>query len=259
LRRTIEAASAASGSDIWAVTQFGGDILHYNGSTWKVAHRLSGPGQLTGITAFSTTNVLVFGSGGFTGGLGTWHYNGRRWQQVTGTASGISRASALSPASIWAIGATSSPATAIVHYNGTSWQRVKATALTGLQFNDILAQSRTSIWATPSRQASGFTAYLVHYNGSGWSRTKLPWAVDLGRLARDGHGGFWLSAADSSARSWIVHRSPAGLWSRTLIGSPPTDLADPVLIPGTTSLWGAGLVKAATGANAAIWVHGQIP
>ena len=255
----IVAASAPAGKDIWAVTQFGGDILHWNGSIWKVAHRLSGSGQLTGVTAFSTTNVWVFGGGGFTGGLGNWHYNGSSWQQVTGTASGISRASALSPGNIWAIGATSSPETAIVHYNGTGWQRVKATALTGLQFSDILARSKTSIWATASSQANSFTAYLVHYNGSSWSKTKLPWAVDPERLARDGHSGFWLSASDSGSRSWMVHRSSAGRWSRTLIGSAPTGLLDPVLIPGTASLWGAGLVKAATGTNAAIWVHGQVP
>lgn len=258
LSSSIVAASAPSASDMWAVTQFGGDVLHWNGSTWGVAHKLSGSGQLTGVTAFSTSNVWVFGGGGFTGGLGTWHYNGSSWQQVTGAAAGIDHASALSSANIWAIGATTSPQSAIVHYNGSTWQQVTAAALNGLQFKDILATAKTSVWTVATSQTNAFTAYLVHYSGSGWVRAKLPWAVDPERLARDGHGGFWITASDSSGRSWAVHRTSTGTWSRTLIGS-SANLLDAVLIPGTTSLWGAGLETTSTGTSAAIWADGQIP
>src|SRR5215469_3375679 len=43
----IVAASADSPKDIWAVTQFGGNILHWNGTAWSVAKQLTGSGQLT--------------------------------------------------------------------------------------------------------------------------------------------------------------------------------------------------------------------
>src|SRR5215472_14103243 len=98
---SIEASSASSPTDIWTVTQFGGFVLHWNGA-WSVATQIPGSGQLTGVTAISSTNVWVFGSGGFTGGLGTWHYNGSTWTQQTGNAAGIASASALSASNIWA-------------------------------------------------------------------------------------------------------------------------------------------------------------
>jgi hypothetical protein len=253
----IEAASAASAGDIWAVTHFGGYILHWNGA-WSVAKKLSGSGQLTGVTAFSTSNVWVFGGGGFIGGLGTWHYNGKTWKQMTGNASGLDHASALSPSNIWAIGGISAPQNAIMHYNGTTWAQVKASALSGLQFHDVLALSQKDIWVASSAQANSFSASLVHFTGTGWTRIKLPWLVDPERLASDGHGGLWLTALDTTGHSWAAHRSASGQWSRTLIGS-SASLLDPAHIPGTASMWGAGLVNTKTGANAAIWAYGPIP
>jgi hypothetical protein len=254
----IEAASAPAASDIWAVTHFGGSILHWNGAKWAVAKKLSGTGQLTGVTAFSASNVWVFGGGGFTGGLGTWHYNGKTWTQVTGSANGIDHAGALSPSSIWAIGGTASPQSAIVHYNGSTWSQVKATALAGLQFHDVLAVTAKNIWALASPATSSFSGWLAHFNGSGWSKSMLPYAVTPGRVAQDGHGGLWLTGQDSAGKTWLVHRSGTGVWSRSLPASPAAVLGL-ALIPGTSSLLGAGLVLTQTGANAVTLAYGAIP
>jgi hypothetical protein len=253
----IGAASAPAGSDIWAVTQAGGNILHWNGTSWTLAHQLTGDGELTGVTAFSTSDVWVFGGPGFGPGLGTWHYDGSSWQQLTDpVAGGISLASAVSPANIWGIGATANGSQAgIVHYDGSSWQQVTASALDGLLFKGILARSAKSIWVTATKQSNGFAGFLLRFNGSSWSKTRLPWAVDPGNLSMDGKGGLWLGAGDSSFRSYMVHRTHTGTMSRTLIGGSQTDLNDPVLIPGTTALWGAGRV----GSKAAIWARGTIP
>jgi hypothetical protein len=252
----IEAASAPSATDIWAVTHLGGYILHWNGAKWSVAKKVSGAGQFTGITAFSASSVWVFGGGGFIGGLGTWHYNGKTWTQVTGNASGIGGASALSPSNIWAIGGTSSPESAIVHYNGSTWSQVKATALAGFQFHDILAVTPKNIWVLANATSSAFSAWLVHFNGSSWSKSKLPYSVDPGHLSQDGHGGLWLSAEDSAGKVWLVHRSGTGVWSRSLS---PAGVFDLALIPGTSSLLGAGLLNTTTGANAVVLGYGQIP
>lgn len=255
----IEAASAVSPSNIWAVTQFHGYVMHWNGA-WSVATQLPGAGQLTGITAISSTNVWVFGSGGFTGGLGTWHYNGSTWTQQTGNASGIALASALSASNIWAVGSDgSSPQDAIVHYNGTAWQPEQATALTGLQFQSVLAISPTNVWVSAVKQTNNFVGFLLHFNGSQWSKFTLPWAGSTGVLTSDGQGGIWLTAEDSSNHSWVAHRSVAGTWTRTLIGSAPTHLLSLALIPGTTSLWGAGSFIKGSGTDAGIWAHGAIP
>jgi hypothetical protein len=58
----------------------------------------------------------------------------------------------------------------------------------------------------------------------------------------------------SGSQSWALHLSRTGRWSRSLLTStgPVPDLA---LIPGTGSLWAAGAMPTAAGANAAIWAH----
>lgn len=258
LTSEIVGASATSGSNVWAVTQFGGDVLHWNGTRWKVAKHLAGSGQLTGVTAISGKDVWVFGGGGFTGGLGTWHFNGSTWTHVKGIATGIEEASAVSATSIWGIGSASAPADSIVHYNGTTWRRLTAKALAGLQFGDILAESPKNVWATATVASNGFTPWLVHHSSSGWRRIALPWSVHPIRIAPDGRGGLWMTAVSKSARSWIIHRSATGTWRRTrvLAGASAT-MVSPVLIPRTTSLWAFGLVNNSSGSSAAIWGHGR--
>jgi hypothetical protein len=255
LQDTIIAASAASASDIWAVTHFGGYVLHWNGVRWSLAKRLPGAGQLTGVTALSPSDVWVFGGGGFIGGLGTWHFNGRTWQQWKGNASGLETGSALSPANIWAIGGVVSPANTIMHFNGVSWRPATAKALSGLQFADIRAFSRTNVWASATSTGGSSPGWLLHFNGARWTRVELPWNVIPGSIAADGHGGLWL-AAIGAAGPFAVHRTASGRWSRTRVG---TFLFGLALIPGTASLWGAGFESTgATGGDAVIWAYGAI-
>jgi hypothetical protein len=256
LTNQILAASADSPNDIWAVTHLGGDILHWNGTAWSVAEQLAGSGQLTGVTALSPTDVWVFGGGGFTGGLGTWHFDGSTWTQQTGSAVGIEEASALSPTSIWAVGSNATaPANIITHYNGTTWAHVKASALSGLQFSDILALSPSDIWASANAQTDSFKAFLLHRTSSGWARISLPWRVSPNRIASDGHGGLWVTAQTTTSSSYAVHVSATGHLSRTLIPSgTPIGIAH---IPGTRSLWAAGMTPTTSaGMNATIWAHG---
>jgi hypothetical protein len=261
----VFAASAPAANDIWAVTQFGGYVLHWNGKGWSLAKRLprgnsSVPPQLTGVVALSATNVWVFGSSGYTSGWGTWHYNGRSWSQWHGNAVDITDGSALSPANIWAIGGLSAPQSAIVHYTGT-WKQVSAPALSGLQFEGIQAFSATSVWASATAFSNGWKSWLVHYDGHRWSKFRLPWSMRLnwGHIVSDGQGGLWLSgsagAPGSTQYYYEVHRSASGAWSRALVSAPVSGLAH---IPGTTSLWGVGWKAARTGGNAVIWAYGAI-
>jgi hypothetical protein len=265
LNSEIIAASAVSASNVWAVTQFGGYVLHWNGVMWSVATQLPGSsggfGQLTGVTALSSTDVWAFGGSGFTSGLGTWHYDGATWTQQTGAASDIPSASAVSASNIWAVGSDgNAPQDEIVHYDGTAWQAVAASALTGVQFgSSSLALSATNVWATGEKPPSS-TMFLVHFNGNAWSQVALPWTMRFGGLIPDGQGGLWMFAADTTGNSWAVHRSAGGTWSRTeialLSSGGPAALA---MIPGTTSLWAAGGVDTTAGSAAAVWADGSIP
>ncbi|HEV2376957.1 MAG TPA: hypothetical protein VGS19_32935 [Streptosporangiaceae bacterium] len=253
LTSTVMAASATSASDVWAVTRFGGDILHFDGTTWSVARHLSGTEELTGVTAFSASNMWVFGGGGFTTGFGTWHLRGHTWTHVTGDGGGIESASALSPSDIWAIGSIKSPEDAIVHYNGTAWQHMTAPVLSGLGFQQVLAEPGDDVWATATPIGNGSQWLLLHFSNGQWTSVSLPFrTTGFGYLAPDGQGGFWLESHAGTA-PWVWHRSAAGQWSR--VAASPGEMA---LVPGTTSLFGASGVAATTGSNAAVWAFGPI-
>jgi len=259
LTGTLGAVSTPASNDAWAVSQLTGYALHWNGTSWSVArtwpeHQLAT--EITGVNAFSPTNVWVFGGPGAFPGIGTWHLRGSTWRKVTGLAGAISTASALSRSDMWAIGADSvSPDDILLHYNGTTWQQVTGTALTGLQFERILALSDTDVWVTAA-PGGGPRQQLLHFDGTQWSSVPItvPQSVQLVGITSDGSGGLWFSGFGTAAQ-WAVHRSATGTWSSTRLaaGSTVDNLA---LIPGTKPLWGAGELAAAPGSDAAIWGHG---
>ena len=166
-------ASAPSANDIWAITGLGGYVLHWNGARWSRAKHLPGSGELTGATALGPKNVWVFGAGGFIGGLGTWHYNGRSWaRQAAATKDGLATASAVSAKDIWAIGGSAAPDNMIYRYNGRAWKAVHSKTLSGQAFRGILATSDSDVWASVSN--AGPKAWLVHRHGTTWSRVNVP-------------------------------------------------------------------------------------
>jgi hypothetical protein len=259
----IVAASAPSSDDIWAVTAADGWVLHWDGTQWAVATQISpqsaGFGELTGVTAFSPTDVWVFGGPGASGGLGTWHYNGTAWQQsTTGTADGLERASALAANSIWAIGGVNSPDSTIMHYNGSKWQTIKSKVLSGLQFFGIEAFSNTDVYATATVGGTATSpSVLLHYNGKSWSEVTLPAGLSLSstEIVSDGQGGLWLSAEDFSAATpqpYVVQYTSQG-WSTTQVGA-NLSLAS---VPNTTSVLGGGFVADGSGGDAAVWAYGS--
>lgn len=259
LHSEIAAASVLSASSVWAVTQVGGDVVHWNGSQWSLAEQEPGSSSLlsTGITAVSNSDVWAFGCSGLGPGTGTWHFDGHSWTLVTGSATGLFAASALSASNIWGIGSTSTGPCGdmLVHYDGTSWQPVTDPALNGLLFFGILALSSTDVWAIAGN-GSGGQAQLVHFNGSTWTNVKAPYSgIQLNFFAPDGQGGFWLDAYASQSTTSLLHYSASGQWTRTTLTS--GSMGPIALVPGTTSLWGVGSVPSTSGWNARVWAYGQ--
>jgi hypothetical protein len=255
----IEAASADSASDIWAVTFETGYVLHYNGTRWSVAKKITpSGGVLTGVIAISPKNVWVFGNSGFGPGAGTWHFNGTTWQHATTAKAGdnIGGASAVSASNIWAIGASSTqPAGEIDHFNGSSWAPVSNPLLTGLTFGGIHASSATNIWVLG--QASTTKSYLLHYSGH-WSEVLIPWGyTPRGGISSDGSTGLWFRAGPAGGQTtYAVHWFPGNKWQRFVL-NPRID-GGPVNIPGTKSMVIVGDPLAGNGSNAAAWVDGSI-
>lgn len=261
----LEAASAPAAKDIWAVSEETGYLLHFNGSAWSVAKRFTEGLVATGVTAFGPRNVWVFGTTGFGPGLGTWHLHGTTWTQVTGLGGSITTASALSASDIWAIGSKVNPQDAIVRYQGSGWKQVTSKALSGGQFNNILALSSTNVWVSGVK-AGTETPLLVHLHGTTWTAVTVPFKLNLGAMTSDGHGGLWMTsgALPPTNRSWAVHlaisSTGARTWTRQLLTSGGGGVFDITRIPGTTSLWAVGSkpATATTGSSAAIWADGPI-
>lgn len=256
----VSASAAVNGKNVWAVNESGSAnaiILHWNGTRWSVAASLPGTSTdvASGMLAFSSTDVWAFGNPGNAPGTGTWHYNGSTWTRVTGIERGITTASAVSPADIWAIGSKAVAEDTLQHYNGSTWQQVTAPALSGQRFTGILALPKDNVWALATRLAPEFD--LVHLSGGKWSSVPVPWTFSYAApLVSDGSGGFWFIGY-AAARAWAAHRTSAGVWSRTELAGHPA-LTGLALVPGTTSLWGAGTDTASsgTGQNAEIFAYG---
>ena len=255
----VSASAALSGTSVWAVNESGSanaSILHWSGTSWSVAGSLPGTstGVATAMLAFSDTDVWAFGNPGNAAGTGTWHYNGSTWTRLTGIARGITTAAAVSPTDIWAIGSTSVPEDTLLHFNGSTWQPVTAPVLSGQGFSAVLALPKDNVWAIARVTTN---THLVHLSGGKWSRVQLPWTFSYAStLVSDGSGGFWFIGY-AAARTWVVHRTSAGALSRTELAGHPA-LLGLALVPGTTSLWGAGTdtPSSGTGLNAEIFAYG---
>jgi hypothetical protein len=258
----IEAASASAASNVWAITDGNAlDALQWNGTQWSVAHTWNLPGaQITGVTALSPTDVWVFGAGGATGGIGTWHFNGSTWSQDTGAA-GIRNASALSSSNIWAVGSNGvSPDNRIAHYTGGAWHVLSSPVFDKAQLNDVLALSAKQVWAVGAQSGEqSAPGLLAEYNGTAWSSVSVPYKAQLSRIASDGAGGFWVIAQPAgSSATWLLHRSSAGTWSKTVLSPAGSAAFGLSLVAGTTSMLGAGTVATTTGTSATVFLDGTL-
>lgn len=262
----IVAADASSPRNIWAVGD--GYVLRWNGSRWSVANTWQLGSRVTSVVAVSPDEAWVFGSQGSSGeaGLGAWHYDGRSWARAAGIAATVYRASAVSASDIWAITVSNSGG-AVARYDGSDWDFVPgaSVALAGTQLEDVAAVSATSVWVSGISPVTGTDGHVVlaHWNGTGWTRFDAPWPAQRAeRFSPDGAGGIWIPAVTDgdSPQLWLLHLFRSGQWARTQVtASLGTDvgIGDVALVPGTTSLWGAGGLLMATGGNAGIWADGS--
>ncbi len=254
----ISEASAPAANDVWAASQYGRYVLHWDGRHWLVAGHWR-HGQLTGLTAISASNVWAFGTT-VTGSraMGTWHFDGTSWLPVPGAARSVYRASAVSARDIWAI-AASRRADVIVRFDGRTWRRMQTgRVLADVEPRDILAISNHDVWVVGTQVGRNHSALLVlaHWNGSSWSRLVSGLQAWAGRLAPGPHGEVLVTAtpANAAATGLILHASPGG-WGAAIVvqsdlGSGVTDVA---LAPGTRSLWATGGILTRLGGDAAIW------
>lgn len=254
----ISDASAPSPSDIWAASEYGRYIVHWNGHVWLVARRWPS-GQITGLAALNAHDVWVFGAESRgSQNAQTWHFDGRSWAPAGGLSRTVYRASAVSPHDIWAITQTGS-ADPVLRFNGHRWRHVDTgNMLHAVQPQDILAISRRNVWVLGNTVAAHGSVHLVlaHWNGQKWTRFDSHLAAWAGRLAAGWHGSVLVTAtpAAGSSTGLILEATAAGWHSVRRINSAlGSGVSDVAVTNNGRSLWASGGILTRLGGDAAIW------
>lgn len=278
----VSAVSAASTKNVW-IFGAASTWAHFDGTTWTsgqlVKSGASGPAFVTSALALSKINVWAFGLRIKSTGTHAYaaHFNGVKWTatSVPGT-SAISDASAVSAGDIWAVeggGLFSGPGGhgALMHWSGGAWHSVTLPkALSGRPLGSVVASSDKNVWVGGAlvNSKKGTTEAVGHWNGHGWTVQRMPVLATAQKfavtdLASDGHGGLWATAncmtcaLNVSSRIW--HES-AGTWKRAAMAAKyPFHILRMALAPGTTSVWGAGVIAIGKTSQPLIALDGNAP
>ena len=186
----LQAASASSDTDIWAVGQ---ETIHYNGTTWTAypAPEIAGDNTsfLGGVVDISPTLAWAAGTiniGEANPGQVIEQWNGTEWSEYPGPtfASGDQPAifgmTSTSADDIWAVGDLLADDGGAIfalfeHWDGTEWTAMTASAGTPFLMN-ASADAVDDAWAV------GYNAEIIdedltlamHWNGTTWSQVSTP-------------------------------------------------------------------------------------
>jgi hypothetical protein len=261
----LEAVSAISATDVWAVGDDTGNMLaeNWNGRQWSSVALPAVPGtnldtnlRLTGVSGDSANDVIAVGNEllGATNGPLAFKWSNGAWQQLT-TPSGawwssMAEVKAFSPTDAWAIGQTSTSAgytATATQWNGTSWTQTQVTAPSSpnlvLSMNAISGDSPSDIWAVGTAASSGYRnrvvqSVMLHYNGSSWTQFTVPDNSGLTAVAAISPTDAWAVAADGNILNW---NGTSWTVETTAFNSPA--VATPAIAAvSATNIWIAGVV-----------------
>ncbi len=101
--------------------------------------------------------------------------------------------------------------------------------------------------------------WLLHLMVGKWTRIAVPTKPGITyQIFSDGAGGLWSIPLIATGKKWIMHYSASGRWSSFAVGHVGgTGVNDLALVPGTTTMLGAGFAADEAGANSAVWKYGR--
>jgi hypothetical protein len=254
----ITDASAPGPSDIWAISSYGRYVLHFDGTRWRLVKRWDRAGSFSDIVATSPRSAWVFGTSAYGyGSLGAWQYNGRSWLPLTGVASHIYRASAVSSRDVWAIEAGHST-DGVLRFDGRSWRRERVSkAISAIRWNDILAKSVHNVWLAGNESAKyHYRLVLAHWNGKRWAMIVTRMSALAGQLADAGANRVLVTATSSALlpTGLIVLVTNTGrITSSTIASSFGAGISDAVYEARTAAIWASGATLTRLGGDAAVW------
>ena len=185
----LEAISASSPTDIWAVGQ---STIHYDGTKWTAfpAPMIQGDNTsyLGGVYDVSPTEAWAVGTTGVT--LGNIqqvieYWNGTAWSVAQGPAfaSGdqpsLRAMVGISPTDIWAVGSLLSGggtelSLLLEHYDGTAWTATPNTS--GGFLLALSADASDDVWGVGYEGAlnDNSQTFVMHYDGKAWAKMATP-------------------------------------------------------------------------------------
>ena len=290
--------AASSASNVWVFSSYpGGRYLHLNGKRWGLGG-LPGGGtpagtavEVTAVSDLSKNNAWAFGakvnlaSSTPTAVPYAAHFNGRKWtsQRMPGKGA-VTAVSVVSSASVWAVVGQPNTALSPVAVQGTitplvlhwtptgGWHQaaVQPALPAGANLASIQTAPGGTIWIGGLvKNGRGTTAFAAHWAapGSAWTLADLgsPSAAtwELTDIAPAGGGGLWAVAVAGNVKG-----QPARLWHLTgetwsqvapAFGKSQWILVQLAAVPGTTSVWGAGVLKSGKTGNGFIALDGPTP
>jgi hypothetical protein len=243
--------------------------LRWNGSAWTISEVTAGPDLVLDAAVFSRKDVWAFGEAGEYGPAVVRRWNGAAWRTVSVPVGMPVTVDGVAPDDIWALGVSRATvhrvhqAIIAMHWNGRAWSAPRLPAFPPVRrgypwvATAITAAGPRDAWVaeTPAvNQQTGFSPaglILLHWNGSAW-RTVVT-SRKLGGvtgLARDGHGGLWLTTDPAgSGAGDIIHYRNGTFTSRPAPGRPgyAGSAGRVVAVPGTGSFWATGMLTAIRG------------
>ena len=145
------------------------------------------------------------------------------------------------------------PTQAMLHWDGSRWNTVGYPSKEQTYIAKIVPVSSTSVWAYRASTTPGSAApELMHWDGTDWTSTAIPAdprTYHFPTLADDGRGGAWVSVSTIDDDKSYLHYSGGGWTAESGDGrlGTPVWIRDLARVPGTRSIWSAGLPSSLSG------------
>jgi len=251
------AVAASSATDVWVFGQWRNSngldghafALRWTG-TWSVVGFWKTFNVISSAVVFGPKNAWIFGN------AGVRHFNGQRWTLFK-LSYELSRASAISPNDIWAVGSDKTTAAPVLaRWHNGKWALRQLPAISsgppGPGIFDVLARSDQDVWVVGGTTTGqgGLRPLSLHWRSGAWTQPVVHGADHLGRVIPDGKGGLW-AAFVGPFDGFALQHFVSGAWHTVKL---------PVVTGKATSAYALALVpRSATAYAAGNTVFGGLP
>jgi hypothetical protein len=251
----------------------GAMAVHRTGTSWAAPHWFAGA-FISAVVAPTPSSAWVFGDSK-TSRTYAQRWNGKAWSAAPAPKIFVVDASARSATDIWVTGvqpsAKPNETMFVSHWNGAKWTTpalppIPVPSGDQVQPLSIAVSGARDAWALgfiskPGQVEPNDGLAMFHWSGSAWSAVPLPYKETIAYgLAGDLHGGVWFWAHLTPGQDHMIHVTSGGLFTEFTVPRPAGAFgvtADSIAaIPGTPSVWAAGIAQYHIGTQAVILKYG---